>query len=344
MLVQKISSWQWFIFYQQLQRLLVAGLSLVAALELLASQALDRHQRELSGFLAHSVLRGLSLTEAARLSQTFHFLDLQLLHVGEVSGQLTMIFQVLATYHERHYQFSLQLKKAYSYPLFIFLLSVIVLMVMLTVLVPQFAQLFNSVGVPLPLLTRVVMRLAHFVVLGLSVGAFGVAMCLIVLKILSRRRADLLELGIQYLPVMSTIWQLTVWQRFCQSLGLMLQAGLPLLQALPLVGAASGSVLCDSALFMIAKELQQGVSLQQAFERQIFFPRIVVMLIGIGENTGHLDDVLLQQARSFEQELTQTLAALNQWLEPLLLIGVGVIVGLIVIAMYLPIFEMAKVF
>ncbi len=334
---RRLSAWQWYVFYQQLQRLLTAGLNLVATLELLTHQAQVVKLRELSGFLAHSVLRGLSLTEAARLSQDFAVLDLQLLAVGEISGHLTTVLGVLATYYERRHQFRAQLKKALSYPLFLLLLSVLVLIVMLTMLVPQFTQLFNNAGVPLPLLTRIIMRLADFVMIALAVSGFIVFGFILAVKLVSQRRADLLELVIQGLPIIGKLWQRIIWQRFCQSLGLMLQA-------LPLVGAASGSVLCESSLFMIAKELHQGIGLQKAFEHQVFFPRLLILLIAIGENTGRLDEILLQQATSFEQELLQALSALSQWLEPLLLIGVGVIVGVIVIAMYLPIFEMARVF
>ena len=340
----RLTSGEWHSFYQQLQRLLTAGVSLLAALQLLNAHATQQAMRLLSWQLAQSVLRGQSFSEAASKSEAFSVLDLSLLAVGELSGHLADIFGMLANYHEQHLRLASDLKKALAYPIALLLMSFCVLALMLLWLVPQFSQLFLTVGVALPWLTRAVLHVATLALPISALGAVLVVSAYITVKILKRTRVDLIERVIQHLPIVKTIWQLAVWQRFCQSLGLMLQAGVSLLQALPISATAANSALAWAALYRIQRDLEQGVSLPDAFLKQRFFPPVLQLLIIIGENTGRLDLVLLQQALSFEQSLSQALAQLNRWLEPLVMIGVGCVVGVIVIAMYLPIFQMGRLF
>ena len=339
-----LTTQQWQEFYQHLQRLIDAGIPLLNALQLLATHAVDKPQRALCWGLAQSVLRGLSFTAAARLSQLFGSLDLSLLEVGELSGRLANILSLLAKHHQRQQQLVRDLKKALSYPLMLLLMSAGVLSLMLSWVVPQFSRLFESAGASLPWLTRMVMRLA-FVAPGLSGGAIIVCLSGFLLgRFLWGVRRDWLEYGFVHLPVIGPLWQFNVWLRFSQSLGLMLNAGLPLLQALPLSARAANSALCEQALFMVSRALQRGVGLHQAFEQVAFFPPMLVLFIALGENTGRLDDVLLHQADSFEQQLMNALATLNRRLEPCMIAFVGALTGIVVIAMYLPMFEMGKMF
>lgn len=335
---------QWYAFYQHLQQLIAAGLPLANALQLLALHAVTRSMRELCWYLAEGVLRGLSFTEAARLSQLFAPLDLSLLEVGEVSGRMATILTLLAQHHQRQQQWRTDLKKALSYPLTLLLMSAAVLSLMLTWVVPQFTRLFGSMNTALPWLTRMVMQVAQEAtwVAGSVIGLFIIV--LVLGRILWERRRDWVESVLMRVPVIGALWQLTVWLRVSQALGLMLNAGLPLLQALPLSAAAADSALCTDALFIVSRTVERGIALHQAFAQASFFPPIFVLLIALGENTGRLDTILLQQAEGFEQQLLNALAILNRRLEPCLMVIIGTMIALIVIAMYLPIFELGKLF
>lgn len=338
----KLTAWQWQVFYQYLSRLLTAGLPLVDALHLLVEHGVDQRQRDLSRALAVSVLRGSSFTEAAYSSQLFAPLDVSLLEVGELSGRLPSILTVLVNHHARQHRLMADFKKAMAYPLLIVLMSGLMLMLMLGWVVPQFSRFFQAAGAPLPWLTRVVMRLSEAALtMSLSVGIVSI-LCWVLVQSLWLYRRDWFEWALQRIPMIGKMWQLNVWHRVCQTLGLMLQAGVPLLTALPISAAAANSEYGYSALFMINRDIQQGLSLHQAFVKQAFFPPVLSLLIAIGENTGRLDEVLLHQAESFEQQLTLSAEQLNRRLEPLMMTIVGALVGVIVIAMYLPIFDMGK--
>jgi type IV pilus assembly protein PilC len=341
--VKKITAWQWRIFYQHLQQLLIAGLALLDALQLLSEHAVERVLRNLSRHLMSSVLRGFSLTMAARLSHSFGSIDLSLLEAGELSGRLPDILGLLAQHYKRREQLATTLHKALAYPVAVLVLSALLLWLMLLFLVPQFSQLFASFGAPLPVLTRLLLRLSDLAVFATGSSLLFFALVFFGVRWCWFTKPWLIERVLLTVPMLGLLWRLAVWHRFCQSLGLMLSAGVPLLQALPLSGKTTVSVLCQAAVYMVERDVERGIRLSTAFAKQGFFPPAFVLLMVVGENTGRLDEVLWQQAILFAQQLDNYLAQLTRWLEPTIMMAVGVVVGFIVIALYLPIFEMGKI-
>lgn len=342
--VAKLSSQQWQFFYQHLQHLLLAGLTLLAALTLLAHHGADAEQRGLALQLSAMVVRGPSLTMAARLSQLFTDLDLRVLETGELAGQLPQVLALLAKHHQRQHQVKMGLVKALAYPGLVMFFSAMVLSFMLVWIVPQFAHVFVSFEIPLPWLTRTLMALSQWampVVSGFILLSVAAGWSLGWLWV---KKRHYVESVLMLAPVSRSFWRLTVCWRFCQSLGLLLKAGVPLLQALPASALASNSALCQTAVLLATREVQRGVPLHQAFERQGFFLPAVIALFALGESSGCLDDMLLQQATFLEQQLDAYVFHFNRWLEPMVLMATGIMVGVMVVALYLPIFELGKAF
>lgn len=341
-MAKRPSALQWQFFYQQLHHLLVSGLPLMEALALLSQHTQAEGLADVCAYLSHCVWRGQSLAAAAAACQAFDAIDLSLLEVGELSGRLANSVWFLAKHHQRRQQFKHGLHKALAYPLAIVLMSVLVLWFMLVWLVPQFSQLFASVGAPLPWLTRALLSVAQH-----AMAMAGMSFLLLILlaglvRYLWLHQRSSVEWYGQRLWFWGSLWRLSVWQRFCQSLALMLSAGVPLLQALPVSAKASASVLCEVAMRLASYDIQRGMALHMAFAKQDFFADDFIALLVVGENSGRLDAVLLQQASWLEQQLADRVEYLQRWLEPMIMIVVGILVGFMLVALYLPMFDMGK--
>jgi type IV pilus assembly protein PilC len=242
--MKKPTRLQWSFFYQRLHHLLVAGVPLVDAIHLLGQYTADPLLADLCVYLNHCVLHGQSLAAAAEASQYFDGIDVSLLAAGELSGRLAGSVLLLAKHHQRHQQFKHGLQQAMAYPLAVVMLSALVLWGMLVWLVPQFSQLFVNFGAPLPWLTRLLLTVAHQAMWLSSVSLLLLILLIGVMRYLWRHQRGSVECYGFRLWFWGDLWRLSVWQRFCQTLGLMLSAGVPLLPALAVSGKASASVLC----------------------------------------------------------------------------------------------------
>jgi type II secretory pathway component PulF len=341
--MKNLSAQQWQSFYQQLQRLVAAGLSLLEALQVLTRHGVDKAQQVLSCQLAQTLLQGLSLAAAARRCSVFGEFDVALLEVGELTGRLDVVFGLLLKHYQRQQQLSASLKKALSYPCFLLIVAAGMVTMMVLWLIPQFATLFLNFGAQLPWLTRHVLALAQHFASFLVVSFMLSIMLVVIFRVAWRYQRYSLECCLHRLPLIGSLWQVAIWQRLCQVLGLLLAAGLPLMQALTVSTRVVMSHLYRQALQFIAHDIQQGQSLARAFDKQRFFAIDLLNMLVIGENTGRLDEVLLQQAEIYEQQLLASLDRLAKWLEPLVLLCAGGIVGVIMVALYLPIFSLGSV-
>lgn len=342
-MAQRLSALQWQFFYQQLHHLLIAGVPLMEALALLSQHAPTQVLANICVYLSNRVLHGHSLTDAAAACQCFDGIDLSILAVGELSGHLANSVALLAKHHQRRQQFKHSVYKALAYPLVIVVMGMLVLWFMLVWLVPQFSQLFTNLGAQLPWLTRVLLWVAKQ---AMHITGFSLLWLMFVsgsARYLWLRHRITMEWYGLHVWLWGSLWRLSVWQRFCQTLGLMLSAGVPLLQALPVSAKASASVLCEVVMRLVSQDIQRGMPLHVAFAKQQFFEADFITLLVIGENSGRLDTVLLQQAAWLDQQLTDRLESLQRWLEPSLLIILGLLVGFMLIALYLPMFDMAKI-
>lgn len=342
-MVKRPSALQWQFFYQQLHHLLVAGVPLMDALTLLSQHTPASGLADVCVYLSTRVLQGHSLTDAATACQYFDAIDLSVLAVGELSGRLANSVWLLAQHHQRHQQFKQSLQQAIAYPLAVVVMSVLVLWGMLVWLVPQFSQLFINFGAPLPWLTRLLLTVANQAWLLSGVSLLLLVLLSGVIRYLwGHQRGSVEYYGLR-VWFWGDLWRLSVWQRFSQTLGLMLSAGVPLLQALPVSAKASASVLCEVAMQLASDDIRRGMTLNAAFAKQGFFSEEFIALLVIGENSGRLDAILLQHAAWLDQQLTQRLGYLQRWLEPILMVVVGTLVGFMLVALYLPIFDMGKI-
>lgn len=335
------------VFLRQCASLLKAGLPLVQAMEICIEsvshsalrQELQRVRDQLAGGASfHSALRGGSLGQDRLL--------LNLVSAAEQSGTLDTMMSKLADDSEKTQQLLARVKKALMYPLAVLVVAVVVTVLLLAKVVPQFAQTFSGLGAELPALTRAVLALSDLVirhVLAASTIAFaaitGVTTC-----IQRYRRARLWkDKLICRLPVVGNIVKHACLARFCQILGCSINAGVPLLQALQSTASATGNLVYEQACQELAELVNQGQTLSFGVRKTACFPVMIAQLIYAGEQSGTLDQMLENCANRYEQAVDNSVDKLGSLIEPVIMTVLGIIISTLLIAMYLPVFRLGAV-
>ncbi|QBS37587.1 type II secretion system F family protein [Thermaerobacter sp. FW80] len=326
------------VFFRQMAALLRAGIPLTTALASLAAQSRGRLQ-ELNRRLHRSIDAGRSLHEALALQAgAFHPVHLALVRAAELSGTLDEAMARLAADEERRVRVEGKLRAAMGYPLFVLVVTLGVLVVMVTFVVPTLAGIFAQFELPLPWPTRFwvgVARdgrgLAGFVALAASIGAaaWGWAR-----SPAGGRRWDAWKLR---LPIIGPLAQALVLARITRALATLYRSGLPMLESLAAAGALAGNRVFTAALAQARSALQRGASLASALGAPGVFPQVLVDLVAVGEATGALDELLDRAARLYEDEADRRLDGLTTLVEPVLVLVMGAVVGFVAISVVLPI-------
>ena len=329
------------LFFRQMAALLKAGISLTAALESLAGQSRGR-LREVTEGLSRSIDSGRSLHEAmAYHGAAFHPVHLALVRAAELSGTLDEVMERLAADEERRVRIEAKLRSAMSYPAFVLMVTLAVVMVMVTFIVPTFAGIFTQFDLPLPWPTRMWLAVAssRYVLLGL-VGT-GVSVLLAfwvwVRSPGGRARWDALKLR---LPVLGPLLQTLILARVTRALATMYRSGLPMLEALEAAAALSGNSVFRTALAEARAGLEQGAGLAPSLGMTGAFPAVLVDMVAVGEATGALDDLLERAAGFYEDDAEHRLGSLTSLVEPILVVLMGGLIGFIAVSVFLPIFSL----
>ena len=324
--------------------MLKAGVPLLQALDIIAEGFDNPRMRGLLEDLRQDVMAGSSLTTALRKKpQHFDELYCNLIDAGEQAGALDTLLERVASYREKTQRLKARVRKAMTYPLAVLLVAVIVSAILLLKVVPQFEVMFQGFGAELPALTRGVIGLAEFLrhsgwllLGGLLAAALGVHQT----QRRSPRFRDWLQTRWLDLPVVGPLLRKSAVARYARTLSTTFAAGVPLLEALNSVAGATGNRVFKQAVLVIRQDVCSGMQLHVAMRNSGVFPNLAIQMTAIGEESGALDDMLGNVASYYEDEVETLVDHLTSLLEPLIMAVLGVIVGGLVIAMYLPIFQL----
>ncbi|TDJ75373.1 type II secretion system F family protein [Pseudomonas putida] len=333
-------------FSRQLATLLKAGVPLLQAFEVMGRSGCDKAQADLLARLQQDVGAGLGLADALqRHPRWFDGLYCNLVRVGEQSGTLDRQLGQLADMLEQRQLLRSRVRKAMAYPLLLLLTGLAVAMLLLLEVIPQFQYLFASFGNTLPAYTQWVIDLST----GLSRYGLYLLMLLVLaiagVGLLYRRHPPArlwIARQVLQVPVFGQLLGQTALARFCRSLATAYAAGVPLLDALGTVAKACGYELHEQATLRMRQAMANGQGLSQAMASEPLFPPLLVQLTGIGESSGTLDQMLERAAGHYAEQVRQTLEQLTSLLEPSIVLILGLLVGGLVVAMYLPIFQLGN--
>ncbi|WP_100656574.1 type II secretion system F family protein [Alteromonas flava] len=343
----KISAADIAVFSRQIATMLGAGVTLIQSLEMIAQGHAKQSMRKMLGEITRDVQGGKPLSDSLR-SHPEHFDDLycDLVGTGEQSGALETIYDRIAVYMEKAEALKSKIKKAMFYPIAVIVVAFIVTTILLIFVVPQFEEIFSSFGAELPAFTQLVLGISRFVqdygiYIAITLGISGWAFMRAHKK--SKSLRDSVDKKILKIPVIGEILKKAAIARFTRTLSTTFAAGVPLIGALDSAAGASGNAVYRDAILHIKKEVAGGLQMNTAMRATGVFPDMVNQMIAIGEESGAVDDMLSKIASIYEAEVDDMVDGLTSLLEPLIMAVLGVVIGGLIIAMYLPIFQMGNV-
>jgi type IV pilus assembly protein PilC len=343
----KITTGDIAVFSRQLATMLAAGIPLVQAFEIVGTGHDNPAMQKLILSVKGDVEGGSALAEALA-KQPLYFDDLfvNLVESGEQAGALETLLDKIATYKEKTEALKKKIKKALTYPAAVLVVAFVVTAILLIFVIPAFEDLFKGFGADLPTFTRMVIDLSIFVrsngvyltvIIGSAFGAF------FYFKKRSRAMRHFLDRMTLKIPIIGPIMQKAAIARYARTLSTMFSAGVPLVEALESVAGATGNIVYEQGVLVMRDEVATGQRLQQAMENTNLFPNMVIQMIAVGEESGSLDDMSSKVADFYEEDVDNAVDNLSSLLEPMIMAILGVLVGGLVVAMYLPIFKMGSV-
>jgi len=332
------------VFTRQFATMIDAGLPLIQCLDILAKQTENKTFASAINDIRQDVEAGSTYADALRKHpKIFNDLYVNMVAAGELGGILDTILNRLSKYIEKSIKLKRQIKSAMAYPSTIVAVAVVVIVVLLVWVIPIFAKMFTDFGGVLPAPTRMVIGASDFMQhnILIIIGAVG----LIIFGLSryyktsnGRRTVDRLALR---LPIFGLLVRKIAVAKFTRTLGTLISSGVPILDGLDIVAKTAGNKVVEEALVATRQSISEGKTLAEPLEQTQVFPPMVVQMIAVGETTGALDAMLSKIADFYDEEVDSTVSTLTSLLEPMLMIFLGVVIGFIVIAMYLPIFKLA---
>ncbi len=325
-----------------------AGIPLVQAFEIIGAGHDKPAMQKLVLDVKADIEGGTSLHEALA-KHPLHFDDLfvNLVEAGEQAGALETLLDKVATYKEKSEAIKKKVKKALFYPAAVLVVAVIVTVILLIFVIPQFEELFKGFGADLPAFTQMVINMSRFVQnqghLDPGRGRGGGIYLLLLQKALAQDAAVPRPHGVASIPIIGPILNKAAIARYARTLSTMFAAGVPLVEALESVAGACGNIVFEDAVLKMRDEVATGQRLQRAMENTGIFPNMVVQMIAVGEESGSLDTMAGKVATFYEEDVDAAVDSMSSLLEPLIMMILGVLVGGLVIAMYLPIFKLGSV-
>ncbi len=343
----KVTAGDIAIFSRQMATMMTAGIPLVQSFDIIGAGHENPAMQKLVLAIKADVEGGVALADALA-KHPMHFDDLfvNLVAAGEQAGALETLLDKIATYKEKTEAIKKKIKKALFYPAAVVVVSFIVTAILLIFVIPEFEKLFQGFGADLPAFTRMVIDISNFVqtrgwliVIVLVGGVWG----FIQAKKRYRGVQHMIDRVSLKLPVIGGILTKSAIARFARTLATTFAAGVPLVEALESVAGACGNILYEQGVLEMRDEVATGQRLQRAMENTELFPNMVVQMIAVGEESGSLDEMSSKVADFYEEEVDNAVDSMSSLLEPLIMAILGVLVGGLVIAMYLPIFKMGAV-
>jgi type IV pilus assembly protein PilC len=331
------------IFVRQFSVMIDAGLPLVQCLEILGGQQENKNFQKILTTTRMDVEGGASLADAMRKHpKAFDDLFTNMIAAGEAGGILDTILKRLATYIEKAVKLQAQVKGAMVYPVAVLCIAGLVIAVILWKVIPTFASMFAGLNAELPLPTRIVIAMSNWFVRLLPFLIIAIILGVVLFRryyaTYGGRRV--VDRGILKLPILGIIMQKIAVARFCRTLSTLISSGVPILDGLEITARTAGNAIIEDAIMAVRKAVESGLTVAQPLKESGVFPPMVVQMIGVGEQTGALDNMLGKIADFYEEEVDQAVANLLTLMEPVMILFLGVTVGGIVISMYLPLFDL----
>ncbi|HBY84443.1 MAG TPA: type II secretion system protein F [Colwellia sp.] len=332
---------------RQIATMLGAGVPLVQTIEMIGKGHSNGKVRILLADISTKLSSGIPLSDCLRNHPLF-FDDLycDLVASGEQSGALETIYGRIATYKEKAEALKSKIKKAMTYPIAVLVIAFIVTSILLIFVVPVFQEIFASFGAELPAFTLMVIALSEFMQAYWYFGLAGLFLALYLFKRAhrnSQKLRDTVDKNILKLPVIGDLLGKAAVARYARTLSTTFAAGVPLIDALESAAGASGNAVFRDAILEVRAEVSSGMQMNLAMRNCKIFPDMVIQMVAIGEESGAVDDMLSKVANVYEQQVDDAVDGLTALLEPMIMAVLGVVIGGLIVAMYLPIFEIGKI-
>lgn len=344
---KKITTQDITVFTRQMATMMKAGLPLIQAFDLVAKGSTNATMATLLGNVRNDIEQGMSMADAfAKHPKYFDKFYSNLVRAGETGGVLEYLLDKLATYKEKTESIKKKVKSALTYPIAILVVAVVLIIVMMMFVLPEFGKVYDSMGVPLPGLTQFMMNISNFfvsygwlVIIALVGSVVGLIQIVRRSYDLQKKRDALLL----KMPIFGDIVRKATIARWARTTATLFQAGVPLVEVLDSVAGAAGNIIYEEATREIRQKVNQGISLTAGIQATDLFPNMMVQMASIGEESGSLDDMLNKVAEFYEDEVDSAVSQLSSLMEPIIMVVLGGIVGVILVAMYLPLFNLGNV-
>ncbi|MCX7905251.1 MAG: type II secretion system F family protein [Elusimicrobiales bacterium] len=342
----KINSKDIVIFSRQLSTLVSSGVPIIQSLSILESQAENINFVKVISSIKKDIESGLSISDAmAKHPRVFSELYISMIRAGELGGILDVILDRLSTYLESSEALKEKVKSAMMYPMIVGGIAIIITIFLIVYVIPIFKGIFQGFGAELPLITKIVIFISDIfkkyliVIVTISIiGYFAFKKYISTSK--GRRQFDNLLLKI---PVFGVIFKKVAIAKFSRTFATLIKSGVPILQSLETVAKTSGNKVIEDTILESMKSIKEGGKISDPLRKSEIFPEMVVQMIAVGEETGNLDGMLFKIADFYDQEVESTIKGLTSMIEPLVMVFMGIVIGFIVIAMFLPMFELGDI-
>lgn len=343
--MKKVDEQALTVFSRQFATMINAGLAMVRCLDILSEQTEDKKLKETLIQVRRDVEGGSTLSNSlAKHPQVFSMLYISMVKAGEMGGVLDEVLERLAGFMEKDFALKKKVKSALTYPVVILLMASGIVFFLVTYILPTFVSLFEGMSLALPLPTQILIAVTKgarnpavvipaMILLGLGLFAFNQY----TKTPAGRKQYDMMKLNI---PVFGMLNRKVSISRFCRTLGTLLSSGVPIMQALEIVGRASGNEIIAMTVTKVRESIREGESIASPLGASGMFPPMVTQMVAVGEETGNLDAMLSKIADFYDTEVEYMLASLTSMLEPIMIVGMGGIVGFIVISVFLPLYQL----
>jgi len=342
----KIKSRDLAIFTRQFSVMIDAGLPLVQCLEILGAQQADKNFQKIINSVRADVEQGATLqTALSKHPKAFNDLYVNMVGAGEAGGILDVILQRLSGYIEKSVKLAGKVKGAMTYPITVIIIAITVVAIIMVKVIPVFSQMYEGMGASLPFPTQICIMLSNLLVHYFIWLLLGLAVVVIGVKQYYRSNTGhlVIDTMILKIPIIGELLRKVAVARFCRTLGTLTSSGVPILEGMDITARTAGNRVVQNAIMKSRDAVEQGRNIAGPLAETKVFPPMVIQMVGVGEATGALDAMLAKVADFYEDEVDNAVASMTAMMEPLIIAILGGIIGFIVIAMYMPIFNLANV-
>lgn len=334
------------IFTRQFSVMIDAGLPLVQCLEILGAQQTDKGFQKIIAAVRSDVEQGATLqTAMSKHPKAFNDLYVNMVGAGEAGGILDLILQRLSGYIEKAVKLTSKVKGAMTYPITIIIIALVVVGIIMVKVIPVFSQMYEGMGSSLPVPTQVCIAMSNVIIHYFYLVVLFIVLAVVGLKQYYKTPAGHLAIDnlLLRIPVIGDLLRKVAVARFCRTLGTLTSSGVPILEGMEITARTAGNVVIQNAILKSREAVEQGRNIAGPLAETKVFPPMVVQMVGVGEATGALDAMLGKVADFYEDEVDNAVAGLTSLMEPIIIAFLGGIIGFIVVAMYMPIFNLANV-